>query len=136
MPKIKLTQDHLDATANTFDEGWFTLEAKELVEKKDGEGADLFVYTCKVTAADTEENQKWVGKTTFINVSEKGYGFAIPMFRAAGANIPDKIPEGGLDIEMAFMVGKKFKGHNSPKPDKKNKNKIYNNWDSFARIAV
>lgn len=133
MPKIKLAQEHLDAANNVYNEGWYTLKVDELTEKKDREGADLYVFTCIITSADDEESKKFINRKTFINVSEKGFGFAIPFFRACGAMIPEKIGEEGLDLEMKAFVGKSCKAHNLPKKDKNGT--LRNNWDSFVRVA-
>jgi hypothetical protein len=138
MPKIKLTQEHVEQSTNVYDEGWYTILFDDLTEKKDSDGADLYVYTGKITAADNEASKGFVGKKVFINVSEKGFGFAIPLWRAAGASVPDKIPESGLELELGFMKGRSVKAHNAPGIIKTKKNpagKMGNNWDMFAPVA-
>jgi len=132
MPKIKLSQDHVDASNNVYDEGWCVLEVEELTEKKDRDGADLFVYSCKITEAIDEQMKRFIGRKAFINVSEKAFGFAIPFFRACGAVIPEKISEEGIDLEMKFCLKKKVRAHNAPKKDKNGV--LRNNWDQFLRV--
>ena len=109
------------------------MECEELTEKSDKNGADLYLYSFKIVGADDEDNARFVGKKAFVNVSEKGFGFAIPMFRAAGANIPDKIGADGLDVEMNFMVGKKLRAQNNPGKDKNGV--LRNNWNTWDKLA-
>jgi hypothetical protein len=131
VPKIKLTQEHLDQAATIYEHGWYTLRVDDLVETTDSKKADLYRYVCKIIDSDDEDNKRYVGKKAFIQVSENGLGFAIPFFRACGAEIPEKI-EGELPIELKFCVGKTFKAQNNPGLDK---NKVMrNNWNVFARM--
>ena len=134
MPRIKLTQDHIDAQTVIYDHGWYTLECKELTENKDKEGADLYLYTFEIVGSDDSDNARFVGKKAFINVSEKGFVFAIPLFRAAGANIPDKIGSEGLDVEMNFLVGKKIRVQNNPAKDKNGI--LRNNWNTYDKVSA
>lgn len=133
MPRIKLTQEHVDAQTTIYDHGWYTLACKELLEKKDKEGADLYLYSFEIIGADDSDNARFVGKKAFINVSEKGFGFAIPLFRAAGANIPDKIGPEGLDVEMSFLVGKKIRVQNNPAKDRNGI--LRNNWNTYDKLT-
>lgn len=132
MGMIKLTPASSEQAAGNspFNEGWYTLLFEDYQEKLDKKKARLDVYVSKVVAVDSPDNASAINKKAFHNVSEGYEGFAIPMWRAAGANIPEKISEQGISLDPKFMIGRKVKAHNSPKLDKQNV--LRNNWDQFV----